>query len=120
MFIETAAVRLRHTDRKRLLGHLLHLGDPSPERRAQAALDATGLLERKGLSWSALLPPGRAADTGTVPHDWQRTALALSVHPGVTPNESVFLNKLSGWRAPGADGLARLRDIADRVGGEFG
>lgn len=120
MSTDTAAASLRHTDRKRLLGHLLKLSDADPGRRAQAALNASELLRRKGLGWEALVPADRSEDaTVSLPHDWQRRALAMSVHPGATPDERNFLNKLAGWKAPGQGGMARMQAIAERIGVEL-
>lgn len=114
------AAALRQTDRKRLLGQLVKLGDADPEQRAKAALAATELLRRKGLDWSALVPVDRAESvTVDPPPNWQRRALAMSVHPSVTPDESTFLNQISGWRVPGLKGLARLEEIAERIGVEL-
>lgn len=120
MSTDTAAASLRHTDRKRLLSHLIKLGGEDPELRAKAALAATELLRRKGLSWEALVPADRSEDTTvSLPHDWQRRALAMSVHPGATPDERNFLNKLAGWKAPGQGGMARMQAIAERIRVEF-
>ncbi len=117
---DIAVLSLRQTDRKRLLGHLLKLDDADPGQRAQAALDASNLLRRKGLDWSALVPADRAESvTVAPPHNWQRRALAMSVHPGVTAAESTFLNQISGWKVPGLKGLARLEEIAERIGVEL-
>ena len=40
--------------------------------------------------------------------------LALLNRPDLTPIDRAFLQKLAHWRAPGADGLHRLRAIAER------
>jgi len=119
MFTDPAATSLRMTDRKRLLGHLLKLGDENPEQRAKAALAATELLQRKGLSWAALVPVGRDDDADEVPLDWRAQALELAEHPALAPDERVYLLKVAGWRVPGAAALVRLREIAERVGIEF-
>ena len=117
---DIAALPLRHTDRKRLLGYLLKLGAADPGQRAAAALQATGLLQRKGLSWAAPVPVGRDDDADEAPPDWRAQALKLAEHPGIAPDERTYLLKIAGWRVPGAAALVRLREIAERVGGEFG
>ncbi len=117
---DTAALPLRHTDRKRLLSHLVKLGAPDPGQRAAAALLATELLQRKGLSWAALVPVGRDDDADDVPSDWRAQALELAEHPALAPDERIYLLKIAGWRVPGAAALVQLREIAERVGGEFG
>jgi hypothetical protein len=118
----TIAPALRYTDRRRLLAHLARLGAPDPERRAAAALWVSSLLQRKGLSWETLVPPAREDDVtpAPAPVDWPRRALVLSVHPALTPDERAYAAKVSGWRAPGAAALVRLRELAERAGGEFG
>lgn len=117
---DPAAFPLRMTDRKRLLSHLVKLGAPDPGLRAAAALKATELLQRRGLSWAALVPVGRDDDADDVPPDWRALALELAEHPALAPDERVYVLKVAGWRVPGAAALVRLREIAERVGGEFG
>ncbi len=117
---DIAALPLRHTDRKRLLGYLLKLGAADPGQRATAVLQATGLLQRKGLSWTALVPVGRDDDADEMPPDWRAQALELAEHPALAPDERIYLLKVAGWRAPGAAALVRLGEIAKRVGGDFG
>ena len=120
MFNDAAMNRLRQTDRRRLLAHLVKLGDENPDLRAQAALAATELLQRKGLDWPALVPTGSGKGGGnTLAHDWKEQAIELANHPDLTANDRAFALKLAGWRSPGADGLARLREIAERVGVEL-
>jgi len=114
------AFPLRMTDRKRLLSHLVKLGAADPGQRAAAALQATELLQRKGLSWAALVPVGHDDDAADVPPDWRAQAVKLAEHPALAPDERTFLLKIAGWRVPGAAALVRLQEIAERVGGEFG
>ena len=120
MFTDNAMTSLRQTDRRRLLAHLVKLGDENPDLRAKAALAATELLRRKGLGWSALVPTGSGKAGGNgLAHDWKAQALELANHLDLTPAERAFVLKLAGWRSPGADGMARLRAIAERVGIEL-
>jgi hypothetical protein len=112
--------RLRLLDRKQLLDHLAALSATDPDTRAEAARKAVELLRRKGLSWPTLIQPAeRSPDTAEAPPlDWHGEVLALLDHPDIDPADRAFLHKLAGWRAPGADGLRRLREIAARVSGE--
>ena len=116
---DIAALPLRMTDRKRLLSHLVKLGASDPCQRAAAALQATELLQRKGLSWAALVPAGRDDDDDVLPPDWRAQALEMAEHPAIAPDERTYLLKVAGWRVPGAAALVRLREIAGRVGAEF-
>ncbi len=117
---DTLTTSLRTTDRRRLLSHLVKLGAPDPEQRAAAALQATELLQRKGLSWAALFPVGQDDDKPTpAVADWRAQALGLAEHPNLAPNERRYVLKVVGWRVPGAAALVRLREIAERVGGQF-
>ena len=96
MFNDTAVTSLRLTDRKRLLRHLLKLGDPDPQQRAEAGLAATQLLQEKGVSWGALVPVDRAEPRAvTAPPDWRSVALDLATHPGTTPTERSFALKVA-------------------------
>jgi hypothetical protein len=119
MSTNVATLPLRMTDRKRLLSHLIKLGAADPGQRAAAALQATELLQRKGLSWAALVPVGRDDDADEAPPDWRAQALELAEHPALVPDERTYLLKIAGWRVPGAAALVRLREIAERVGIEF-
>jgi hypothetical protein len=115
--LANTAAGLRHTDQKRLLGYLLKLGAADPGQRAAAALQATELLQRKGLSWAALVPVGPDNDgDDALPSDWRAQALELAEHPALAPNERTYLLKIAGWRVPGAAALVRLRELAERVG----
>ena len=115
-----AASSLRHTERRRLLSHLMKLGDADPEQRAKAALAATKLLQRRGLSWVAMVETGSSeAGSGSPVHGWKAWAVELANRPDLRHDERAFVLKLAGWRSPGADGLARLREIAERVGVEL-
>ena len=118
MTINTAGVPLRMLDRKRLLTHLADLSSSEPECRARAALAATDLLHRKGLSWEALISGVVREDAGgdRSSDNWHAEALALLNRSDLTPDERSVLLKLSAWRAPGIEGLKRLRAIAERVG----
>ncbi len=116
-----ATTRLRLTDRKALLNHLAALSADDADTRAEAAQKAVELLRRKGLSWHGLIQPAeRARDNPDerAPLDWHAEVLALLDHPDIGPDDKAFLRKLAGWRAPGADGMRRLREIAARVSGE--
>ena len=74
-------------------------------------------LERKGLSWAAMVETGSDEAGGGDPvHGWKAQAVELANHAGLTRVERVFMLRLAGWKSPGADGLARLREIAGRVG----
>ena len=119
----TAALSLRHTDRKRLLGYLMKLGAPNARERAAAALAADKLLQAKGLPWASLVPVGRddAADDSNGPAlDWRAAALQLSACADLTPLERAYALRLTKWRAPGSDGLIRIREMAERVGLDLG
>ena len=76
---------------------------------------ATQLLEGKGISWDALVPVDRAEPSAVTPPDWRSVALDLATHPGITPTERSYVLKVSAWKAPGVEGLARLRAIAERL-----
>lgn len=119
MFNDAAMTSLRQTDRRRLLAYLVKLGHQDPEQRAQAALDATALLQRKGLDWSALVPTGSGKTAGGLVHDWKMQAIELANHAALTPSERTFALKVAAWKSPGADGLARLQAIAERIGIEL-
>ena len=54
MLPQIAAPTLRITDRKVLLRHLAKLADVNPTTRADAALKASELLQRKGVPWDRL------------------------------------------------------------------
>ncbi len=116
MSTNVAMLPLRMTDRKRLLSHLVKLGAADPGQRAAAALQATELLQRKGLSWAALVPVGHDDDAADVPPDWRAQALELAEHPALAPDERIYLLKIAGWRVPGAAALVRLRELAERAG----
>jgi hypothetical protein len=121
MSTNVATLPLRMTDRKRLLSHLIKLGAADPGQRAAAALQAMELLQRKGLGWDALVSVGPDDDGGDAPPpDWRVQALELAEHPALAPDERTYLLKIAGWRVPGAAALVRLREVAERVGGEFG
>ncbi len=121
MTAQNIRASLRLTDRKRLLAHLTGLGASDPERRARAALEAAELLRQKGLSWQALMSGGLEGENADdqPPTDWRAQATALLTHPGLTEAECKFLRKILAWRAPGADGWARLQEIAARVGSKI-
>ena len=111
---------LQITIRHKLLRHLERLGDADPERRAAAALAASQIMGQHGLEWHALLPAGSyATEASTPPPDWRTQALVLAHHPVITGPERAFLLKLASWRAPGVEGLTRLREIAGRTGVEI-
>ena len=117
---DVAVTKLRVTVRHKLLRHLEQLADADPQQRAAAALAASQLMRQHGLEWRALLPAGsHATEASTPPPDWRTQALVLAHHPAVTGSEQAFLFRLAGWRAPGSDGLARLREIAGRAGFEI-
>ena len=116
-----AASSLRQTERRRLLSHLMKLGDADPEQRAKAALSATKLLQRRGLSWVAMVETAPdEVGKGSPAHGWKAQAIDLANRPDLTRDERAFLVKLAGWKSPGADGLVRLRAIAERVGVKLG
>ena len=120
MFNDAAMTSLRQTDRRRLLAHLVKLGDENPDLRAKAALAATELLRRKGLDWSALIPTGAGKGDGDgFAHNWKVQAVELASHSALTPAERNYVMKVAGWKSPGAEGLVRLRAIAERVGIEL-
>ena len=118
MTINTAGVPLRMLDRRRLLAHLSDLGSSEPECRARAALAATDLLHRKGLSWESLIAGVTREDAGGghSSDNWHMKVFALLDRCDLTADERSFLLKMSAWRAPGIEGLKRLRAIAERVG----
>ena len=60
-----------------------------------------------------------ATEASTPPPDWRTQALVLAHHPVITGPERAFLLKLASWRAPGVEGLTRLREIAGRTGVEI-
>lgn len=109
---------LRRTERRQLLAHLEALGAPDPDTRATAAQKAAELLLRKGLSWPVLIPStlrsGEHHDDEPA-IDWRRDILDLLSRPDIDPDDRAFLHKLAGWRAPGTDGLRRLRQIVGRA-----
>ncbi len=105
---------LRMTDRKTLLRYLTKLADADPTARADAALKASELLQRKGVPWTAFIPIEREASGA--PIKWPATAAHLLTHPDLTAEERAYVKKVSVWRAPGADCLARLQAIAQRIG----
>ena len=120
MFTDNAMTALRQTDRRRLLAHLVKLGDENPDQRAKAALAATELLRRKGLGWDALVPTGSGkGDDESFAHDWKVQAVELANHSALTSAERNYVMKVAGWKSPGAEGLVRLRAIAERVGVEL-
>ena len=106
---------LRPTDRKRLLAVLSGLASPDATKRAKAAIDASEMLAAKGVSWPSLIPQGAPAAATEAPEDWKQKARQLLQHDGITAAETTTLKKLLGWRAPGTEGLSRLREIAARV-----
>jgi len=113
---DVAALSLRMTDRRRLLGYLVKLGAPDPDQRAAAALQATELLQRKGLGWDALVSVGPDDDGDDAPPpDWRVQALELAEHPALATDDRNYLLKVAGWRVPGAAALVRLREVAERV-----
>ena len=105
---------LRMTDRKLLLKYLAKLADADPTTRADAALKASELLQRKGVPWSAFIPLDR--DAADVPGEWPAPATRLLDHPGLTNDERLYVRKVAAWKSPGTDCLARLQAIAERVG----
>ena len=108
---------LRETERRQLLAALATLGSPDPASRAEAALKVSNMMARKGLSWSTLLPATEAGNGGdsAPPPDWRAEVVALLARPDLDPVDRLFLHKMAGWRAPGADGVRRLREIGERV-----
>ena len=110
---------LRHTDRKRLLRYLTKLGAPVARDRAAAARAADKLLQAKGIPWASLVPagPNDAADDSDGPAlDWRALAFQLSECADLSPSDRTYALKLTRWRAPGSDGLVRLREMARQVG----
>lgn len=108
---------LRTVERRQLLNQLATLGAPDPATRADAALKVADTMARKGLSWSMLIPGAEVGTTSDVtpPPEWRAEVVALLARPDLDPADRAFLHKLSGWRAPGGDGLRRLREIGERV-----
>ncbi len=104
---------LRLTDRRALLRHLAKLGDPDPQRRADAGLAAAELLQRRGVRWDALVPLETAEEPAT--ERWPDVALQLLDRPGLTRDEMLWLRKVSAWRKPGHDGMAKVKAIAERL-----
>lgn len=47
--------------------------------------------------------------------EWHAEVLRLLARADLQKTERAFLAKLAGWKKPGVDGAARLREIADRV-----
>ena len=107
---------LRPTDRKRLLSFLNALGSEDAGKRAKAALAASELIATKGVAWPSLIPGGDLGAPIKAPDDWKRKARRLLEMDGLTMSERGTIEKLLGWRAPGTEGLFRLREIAARVG----
>ena len=105
---------LRMTDRKALLRHLAKLADADPTTRADAALKASELLQRKGVPWIAFIPLER--ETSNAPAAWPAPATSLLDHPDLTKDERAYVRKVAAWKSPGTDCLARLQAIAERVG----
>lgn len=68
------------------------------------------------MSWEAVIDAGEPVDEPAAPPDWRVQALDLLRHPGLSAADPTFLRRVANWRAPGADGLARLREIGERVG----
>ena len=65
------------------------------------------------------MPLERSEAASAVPAiNWQALALRLAVHPGVSPSDQAYAHKVAGWKSPGADGMARLRSIAEQAGVE--
>ena len=114
MFTQTIAA-LRPTDRKCLLRYLGKLGSPNPEQRAKAALAADNLLQDRGVSWAGLLGIAAAADDDTPVFDWKAAAERLAVHADLSASDRAYALRLTKWRAPGTEGLARLREMAGWV-----
>ena len=120
MFVETIAA-LRQTDRKCLLRHLANLGATDPEQRAKAALAAFELLQERGVTWAGLLQIDPDAGDDDVPvFDWRAAAEQLTVRADLSRSDRAFALRLTKWKAPGAEGLARLREIVARVGLDLG
>ena len=115
MFVETIAA-LRQTDRKCLLRHLANLGASDPEQRAKAALAASELLQERGVSWAGLLQIDPDAGDDVPVFDWRAAAEQLAVRADLSRSDRAFALRLTKWKAPGAEGLARLREIVARVG----
>jgi hypothetical protein len=63
-----------------------------------------------------LFDAGEPMEEPEAPADWRVQALDLLRHAGVTAADKAFLRKVTNWRAPGMDGLTRLRAIAERAG----
>ena len=107
---------LGQTDRKRLLALLIALGSQDAAKKAKAALDAAELVAAKGVGWPSLIPGGEPVAPSKAPDDWKQKARRLLDDYSLTAAEAATMAKLLGWRAPGKEGLGRLRDIAARVG----
>ncbi len=114
MLDQTPPPSLRMTDRKVLLRHPAKLADADPTARADAALKASELLQRKGVPWTAFIPLEREASNA--PAEWPAPATRLLDHPGLTNDERLYVRKVAAWKSPGTDCLARLQAIAERVG----
>ena len=114
MLDQIAPPTLRMTDRKVLLRYLTKLADADPTTRANAALKASELLQRKGVPWSAFIPLEREA--ADAPAEWPTPATRLLEHPDLTVDERLYVRKVAAWKSPGTDCLARLQAIAERVG----
>lgn len=112
----SALILLRSTDRQRLLDHLAALEAQDATVRADAALAVTRLLDAKGLSWRALVgADDQAPAADPVPVHWRSEVEDLLASPCIEPAERAFLSKIQAWRLPGAKGLARLREIRERM-----
>ncbi len=113
MLDQTPPPSLRMTDRKVLLRYLAKLADADPSTRADAALKASELLQRKGVPWTAFIPLERRDESAG---DWPAPATRLLDHPDLTTDERLYVRKVAAWKSPGTDCLARLQAIAERVG----
>ena len=107
---------LRPTDRKRLLALLNALGSEDASKRAKAALDASELVSAKGVAWPSIIAGGAPAGPSKAADDWKQKARCLLERDGLTMSERATIEKLLGWRAPGTEGLSRLREITGRIG----
>lgn len=111
-------------DRRKLVGVLGMLGSAHDGERASAALKASDMLRRAGVTWAELIAPRSAVSLdpdAAHGNGWRVLAVAVLEYPGLLDAEETrFLKSILGWRKitpKQADWLHRIAVKVAAAGG---
>lgn len=110
----SATVELPAPDRAKLAKLLGMLGSDHAGERDAAGLAAHRLLQRRGLTWPAVLAPPRTREP--LQATWRQTCAACLERRGsLRPWEAGFLTDLPNFRRVSSKQRYTLQEIANRV-----